>query len=608
MKRSWISIIVVAGVLGLLAVLAVLQYNWQLQVSDADREKMQKRVGSDAEHFADDFNREIQAAYINFQIGAEAWRKGDYNEFNERYDFWRSKTAYPELIKDLYFFENKRGAAPLHYNTQTRTFEPAELTAELDDIRTQFSDEKNFKPLNADRYTMVLPIHDMRKKVDEQIFIRRPRQGGIPPPIVGMPDRYGDLAILLDQTVIRVRILPDLVKKYFADGDFRVAITDRSDQLVYGDENAMTTADASVPIFDLSPDKMMFFASRSVPGKIAEAKERRDVIVSQHVESHTFSRTITGDVDKAGTFKVELQKGDGVAGNSIFTSNSKDNDDAWKLGVQHRDGSIGVYIDGVFRRNVAIGTGLFSLLALAILGIFLSAQRAKMLAQRQVDFVSSVSHEFRTPLAVIYSAGENLADGIAKEETQVERYGNLIKGEGRKLSSMVEQILEFAGANSGRRKFNFAETDVSDVIEDALAESRPLFDAAGCMVEAEIANDLPTVSADFTALSGAVQNLIANSVKYGNGSKWLRISAENGGGTVKITVEDHGIGIAKSELGKIFEPFYRAKDVVDAQIHGNGLGLSLVKQIVEAHSGKVTAESEVGKGSKFTIELPQKEI
>jgi len=232
--------------------------------------------------------------------------------------------------------------------------------------------------------------------------------------------------------------------------------------------------------------------------------------------------------------------------------------------------------------------------------------RSKRFAQRQIDFVSSVSHEFRTPLAVIYTAGENLADGVASDAEQVSRYGDLIKGEGKKLSGMVEQILEFAGARAGKKKYNFADADPGEVAEDAIRECLPTLEGKRFEVEKNIARDLPAISMDREALSRAIQNLIQNSIKYSDGSRWLRVTAENGNGTIKISIEDRGIGIADREKKKIFEPFYRAKDVVDAQIHGNGLGLSLVKEIAEAHGGTVTVVSAPGKGSKFTIELPQK--
>ncbi|MEQ1922319.1 MAG: sensor histidine kinase, partial [Pyrinomonadaceae bacterium] len=112
------------------------------------------------------------------------------------------------------------------------------------------------------------------------------------------------------------------------------------------------------------------------------------------------------------------------------------------------------------------------------------------------------------------------------------------------------------------------------------------------------------INADKNALTQAVQNLLINAAKYSNGGTKMRVNAENGGGNIKISVEDEGIGISKSDLRQVFEPFYRSREVVDAQIHGNGLGLSLVKQIIEAHGGKVTASSEPGKGSTFAIELP----
>jgi two-component system phosphate regulon sensor histidine kinase PhoR len=101
-----------------------------------------------------------------------------------------------------------------------------------------------------------------------------------------------------------------------------------------------------------------------------------------------------------------------------------------------------------------------------------------------------------------------------------------------------------------------------------------------------------------------VQNLIQNAAKYSNGNRWVRVSTSFENGTAAVHVEDRGIGVSKSDLSKIFDPFYRAKEVVDEQIHGNGLGLSLVKEIVGAHGGIISTKSEIGKGSTFTIELP----
>jgi len=304
-----------------------------------------------------------------------------------------------------------------------------------------------------------------------------------------------------------------------------------------------------------------------------------------------------------GTVKVEVQNSSEPR-TRIFSERVEDTGGHWTLAVQHAAGSIDSFVANTKFRNLSIGFGILVLLGLSVVAIIFSAQRAKAFAQRQIDFVSSVSHEFRTPIAVICSAGENLADGIAKSESQVAKYGELINGEGRRLSSMVEQILEFAGARSGKRKYTFADTDINRVVESSLAECSPSLKEGRFEIEATLAADIPAIKADQEAISSAVQNLIRNAVKYSNGNRWIRVSTSNRNRKVAIDVEDRGIGISESDLKKIFEPFYRSKEVVDAQIHGNGLGLSLVKEIAEAHGGNVSAVSEIGKGSKFTIELP----
>ena len=284
------------------------------------------------------------------------------------------------------------------------------------------------------------------------------------------PPKYGYLAIVLDPATLKEKILPDLTAKYFGDGEFRAAVVDNGGAAVFQSSNG-ETSDATAPMFDLSPENFIFYANKDLMSSIGGEKHQQ-MMVNSRIESHTFNR-VQASGDKQGTVKIEIKK-DGLPRTSVFTTTTTTGSgiSPWTLSVQHSSGSLDAFLANTLRRNLAIGFGILLLLAGAIAAIIISAQRAKMLAQRQVDFVSSVSHEFRTPLAVIYSAGENLADGVAKEDRQVLRYGDLIKGEGKKLTSMVEQILDFAGANSGRRKYNFAASSVSGVVESALAECR----------------------------------------------------------------------------------------------------------------------------------------
>ena len=603
MKRSWFSALIIAGVIGVLTLFLGLQYMWLTEVSEATRERMHKRVETDANRFAEDFDREMQAAYYNFQTPAEVWKDSAWEEFSDRYDFWKQKTLYPELIRGIYFFGKDPAAKPLKYDAADRAFVPSEPDPTLIDIRDRYTKDPKSGPVYDDAYAMVLPIYESEKRM-EHLMIRRvaiPRSGS--PGMMGLPERFGSLIILLDEATIKQHLLPDLTQRYFPEGDFKLDVSNREDQRVFATQE-LTASDTTANMFNLSPENMLFFTTRDAIPKSTEERQA-DVVIDQRVESHTFTRTEKVE-GKSGTFNLELRtpRDKGRMRTSI-AAGTAGGGDPWKLRVQHVSGSIDAFVRSERNKSFLIGLGVYLLLVGGIIAILLSAMRSRAFARRQIDFVSSVSHEFRTPLAVIYTAGENLADGVAKEENQVSRYGELIKGEGKKLSAMVEQILEFAGANSGKQKYRFSSTDVHEVVNDALDECRPLIESGGFDVETDLQLDLPPVNADRVALSSAIQNLIANSMKYANGSKWIRITAKNGAGRIKIAVEDKGIGIAAADLSQIFEPFYRSKEVVDAQISGNGLGLNLVKKIVEAHDGTISVESSPGVGSTFTIDLPQ---
>jgi len=266
------------------------------------------------------------------------------------------------------------------------------------------------------------------------------------------------------------------------------------------------------------------------------------------------------------------------------------------------------------RRSVIRLVGVLFLTLLFASASVWAIQRSKMLsalklAKMQMDFVASVSHELRTPLAVICASAQNIADGVVDEKEKLAKYGSVIGHHSRQLTELVNQILQFASTHEGRNRYVMRSMQVSAMIEWVLTNTRELTAEAGCVVEKHIEPELPEMMGDFSALCQCLQNLVLNAVKYGGSHPHIAIRAYRGRGDgnaeeVRISVEDHGIGIDATEMQHIFEPFYRSPVVTAAQIHGTGLGLPLAKGIAEAMGGRITVVSKVGVGSRFTLHLP----
>jgi signal transduction histidine kinase len=241
-------------------------------------------------------------------------------------------------------------------------------------------------------------------------------------------------------------------------------------------------------------------------------------------------------------------------------------------------------------------------------------QRSRMLnaiqlAKLQMEFVASVSHELRTPLAVLSSAADNIADGLVEGNAELRRYGAVLQNQSRRMGRLVDEILLFASTEDGKNRYVLQPLAVSRIIDSVVASTEALTQGKGFVIAQQIEPGLPLVIGDFSAISQCLQNLIGNAVKYSGDSRWIAFRAitaprEHGTGQeVRISVADRGIGIERSELAQIFDPFYRSPRVSAAQIHGTGLGLSLAKRIAEAMGGKLTVVSELSAGSTFTLHL-----
>jgi signal transduction histidine kinase len=288
-------------------------------------------------------------------------------------------------------------------------------------------------------------------------------------------------------------------------------------------------------------------------------------------------------------------------------SGGRDGAPHWNVHVLHRAGSLDIAVSHARLRNLLVSFGVLLLLGASMGLVLATTGRAQRLAAQQIEFVAGVSHELRTPLAVIRSAAENLADGVVSDPKQVKRYGDVIAGEGRRLTQMVEQIMEFAGFESGRATLDVRPADLGGIIEDALRGADPLVREHHATIEQRAAADLPAVLVDPSAVSRSLQNLIVNALKYGGAPPVVVVEARRVEGPrreVAVTVSDNGAGIAARDLPHIFEPFYRGGDAAARQIHGSGLGLSLVKRIMDELGGRITVRTDAGKGSAFTLHLP----
>jgi signal transduction histidine kinase len=575
--------LVTCALLVLLPALAVLQYRWVGQVSTAERERMQRNLRTAAGQFRENFDGEIVRAVLSLQVGPATAMEGASERYTDRYETWLNTSAHSQVVAAVLLVDADDGRLRLRrWNPETHAFEATDWPTELGDWRERF--EQELSDFTAGRP----PSRRTPFRGEDSIIVTPLRNLVIPRSPAPVPQTvtpvFGFTIIQLNMAYVREQMLPELAERHFlhTEGDvYRVSVTDSDDAtkvLYQSDPGApveRARADATAGLLG-RVDPSFFFARPPRPGD--------------------------GDRDQLRGLRSRVdERSDG------FRPGDEDSFGRWLLLVQHQSGSLEAAVAAARRRNLGISFGVLLLLTVSIGLLANASRRAQRLARQQMEFVAGVSHELRTPVAVIRSASENLAHGVIGGD-RVKSYGQLLETEAKRLGEMVERVLQYAGIESGLGYVTRVALPPSEIIEGAIDSSLPLLKTSDVHIHREIAADLPQVLGDAAALRSAVQNLIANAVKYGGRDRWVGIRAEHAldrrRSEVRITVSDHGAGIPASELPHIFDPFYRGADAVERQIHGNGLGLSLVKRIVTAHGGRVSVTTRAGAGSSFTIALP----
>jgi two-component system phosphate regulon sensor histidine kinase PhoR len=236
--------------------------------------------------------------------------------------------------------------------------------------------------------------------------------------------------------------------------------------------------------------------------------------------------------------------------------------------------------------------------------VFVDVTDLRRLEAMRRDFVANASHELRTPIAAVQSATETLRTGALSDSRAAMRFVDIIDRNAQRLRSLLEDMLELSKLESNEFRLKRERVELGSVVPIVLALFRERAEKKGVMLQSELPPEPAAIEGDARALEHVLSNLVDNAVKYCPGGTRVVVRAVADGARVRLIVSDTGPGIPPEHLPRIFERFYRVDAGRSRELGGTGLGLSIVKHMVEAMRGKVSAESQVGKGSTFSVSLP----
>lgn len=616
LTRKYVAGPAIVAVLVLVLVsLTYLQYKWAKQVSAATRAHVTADLRKSILGWHLDLFRSLAGAPVALRLNAEPEEYQDRKAYADRYQEWRARASYPHIISNIYIWDvnEKRHAPMLRLNAATGSFEPVPWPEKFDSLRRRLQRASSSLELaiagssSPEEFFADHPQQDRPFETggytDDSLggWVFDPRIPAIFHPVAHEMPRAGNkqpreplsadwVVIEYDPEFLGKQVLPELARRYFAGRDgleyqLRVISGLNPSSLIYSSDPSAQTE---------RPDVTMNLFARQQPASLEPP-----IIFTEDrtgdAEAHDYS-AYDKSYDFRGAFWFPVIPGAGKS-------------EDWYLLVKYRHGSLAEMFTHMWHRDLSISFGILLLLVLSMGLVLLASQRAQHLAQLQVDFVAGVSHDLRTPLAVMTLAADNLADGLVQGRDAVMQYGVRLQGQARQLTERVEQILAFAALERKVTKYVVRPVEVSAVIDTALRNTADLIDDAGVVVDTNIEADLPPILTDPDGLAQVMQNLITNAVKYSGEDRWLGIragSAQLNGdrAEIQIVVEDRGIGIDHKELERIFEPFYRSPDVVAKQIRGTGLGLTLAKRTMQQLGGSLSVASIPKRGTTFILHIP----
>ena len=612
------------ALLALLGAIGLIQYHWIGQVTEAQRQREKTNLGVALSDFESDFDIELTRAFAVFQFP-----EPNLTDYSERYKAWVRLAPYPDLVRGVYIVDAGRAdSLPRPVVPEEPPISSTEWHRELAKLTLPVTAKSLPGPVNLaggfqvfsqaggvasvgrlnpgvtidGNPAFVFPIMPAFPPFELHRFSRSFQDSSRPiaigRPMGPAPDPQW-CVVVLNASYIKTTFLPRLMKLHFpnsAASDYHILVVDQAAatpaRVIFHSESAPPESkfehpDGSIRLFQLRLDCFLPSIAANVT-RIMETAPAASVVTNVDGLSEILSRRPLTCSD-ARTLQARPEG-------------------LWEILVKYRVGSLDQAMTTFRHRSLLSGFGVLLVLALGIFALIVFTERARALAEMQTEFVLGVSHELRTPLTVIRVAADNLKKGIVENAEQARKYGEIINTHASELSNMIEETLAFARMQATALALKTDPVSPEQIVETALTNCERELREAGMEAELHVAPDLPLVDLDARLMTRCMENLIQNAAKYAASGRWMAIGIRKAnrpaGERVQISVEDRGPGISSADLPHIFEPFYRGNQGEASQVPGVGLGLTLVKRIVEAHHGTVEAQSSEITGTSFFVFLP----
>jgi signal transduction histidine kinase len=278
--------------------------------------------------------------------------------------------------------------------------------------------------------------------------------------------------------------------------------------------------------------------------------------------------------------------------------------ETWTLQTGFGNRSIAEIAEASSRPQLVLMAILAMVMAVGILFVAGAAAREVRLAELKSNFVASVSHDLKTPLALIQLFAETLELGRVRTPERAAEYYRIINDEAKKLTRLIENILDFSRMEAGLRPYRTAPADLGEVTRAVVDRMRSQFEQGRFTVTTAVEPGLPAVDIDTGAVQQAIENVLANAMKYSREARDIHVAVSRHGAAVHVDVVDHGIGIDRRNQRRIFRKFYRVDSGLGGGPQGTGLGLAIVEHTMRGHGGAVRVHSDPGQGSTFTLAFP----